>query len=114
MGASNLGQVIEEGGQVNAPLSGFSYRHPILGPVASMVIPGAHSPNSAIAAHAIANEAQKERNFTYRHPIASTFLHGLIPGAGTAYAIAAAKIEDRKEKAASNLMKRSINNNAFY
>jgi hypothetical protein len=101
-GAMELGEEAAAGKVIDGPLSNYSHTHPILGPMMSSLIPGAHSPNSAIAAHRIAADAQRERNFTWRHPVASTFLHGLIPGAGTAYAIAAAKIQDMKEKAASS------------
>lgn len=79
-------------------LARYSMKHPHLGPFLSMFVPGAHSVNSTLAAKSIADEAVKEKNFTYRHPYMSAFGHGLIPGAGTAYAQAAARIQEHKEK----------------
>jgi hypothetical protein len=100
-GSQPMAEEAERGHLVDAPLANYSYDNPHAGPFLSMFVPGMHAPNSAIAAQAIANRAQRERNFTWRHPVASTFLHGLIPGSGTAYAQAAAKIQDMKEKSAA-------------
>lgn len=78
-------------------LARYSMKNPHMGPFLSMFVPGTHSVNSTLAAKTIADRAIKEKSFTYRHPYMSAYGHGLIPGSGTAYAQAAARIQDYKD-----------------
>lgn len=78
-------------------LARYSMKNPHMGPFLSMFVPGTHSVNSTLAAKTIADRAIKDKSFTYRHPYMSAYGHGLIPGSGTAYAQAAARIQDYKD-----------------